>query len=399
MSKTNRVSLADLGFAITIPDGWRRITHSMWSPAYPAMHYTISKDDWEQADYELTCSRQAAIRQSSQSAAKAIEQELAQAYSRFAHSDTKLGGHDAVRLDCTDAFGAPEYMRHYCLEHNGHLMKLRFLSTSRSAHESMIDAMAGSIELGDPATECALGELALPDYAPAALECVIVGAIMAHETREELSGRHLLASLVRGDSGIAASILRSLGVTVERLGIHPWTEDDAESDFDMQEIRVSPAVFSLLTHVVPRYARETIRSHHVLLGILSKENASGGCELLEDLGVGPYESRAAVAKRISQERDTSCAFCSFCHKPQLDVTHLFPSAFSHICDECVAACKTLAGDGQPGEGVMRRYSGPEKKDVFTGCGHCGAKSDLFTAPHESYFVCGACVAQMSAIAP
>ena len=188
-------------------------------------------------------------------------------------------------------------------------------------------------------------------------------------------------------------------MTVERLGIHPWTEDDAESDFDMQEIRVSPAVFSLLTHVVPRYARETIRSHHVLLGILSKENASGGCELLEDLGVGPYESRAAVAKRISQERDTSCAFCSFCHKPQLDVTHLFPSAFSHICDECVAACKTLAGDGQPGEGVMRRYSGPEKKDVFTGCGHCGAKSDLFTAPHESYFVCGACVAQMSAIAP
>ena len=59
MSKTNRVSLADLGFAITIPDGWRRITHSMWGSAYPAMHYNISKDDWEQADYELTCSRQA----------------------------------------------------------------------------------------------------------------------------------------------------------------------------------------------------------------------------------------------------------------------------------------------------------------------------------------------------
>ncbi|MDE0191194.1 MAG: hypothetical protein OXQ90_07525 [Gammaproteobacteria bacterium] len=398
MSKTNRVSLADLGFAITIPDGWRRITHSMWGPAYPAMHYNISKDDWEQADYELTCSRQAAIRQSSQAAAKAIEQELAQAYGRFAHSDTKLGGHDAVRLDCTDAFGAPEYMRHYCLEHNGHLMKLRFLSTRRSAHESAIDAMAGSIELGDPHTECALGELALSDYAPAALECVIVGAIMAHEAREELSGRHLLASLVRGDSGIAASILRSLGVTVERLGIHPWTEDDTESDFDMREIRVPPALFALLTHVVPRYARETIRSHHVLLGILSKDNAAGGRGLLEDLGIGPHDSRAALANRIGQERDTSCAFCSFCHKPQLDVTRLFPSAFSHICDECVAACKTLAGDGQPDECVMRRYSGPEKKDVFTGCGHCGAKSDLFTAPHETHFICAACVAQMSAIA-
>lgn len=143
MSKTNRVLSADLGFAITIPGGWRRITHSMWGPAYPAMHYTIAKDDSEQADFELTCNRQAAIRQSSQAAAKAIEQELAQAYGQFAHSHTQLGGHDSVRLDCTDAFGAPEYMRHYCLEHNDHLMKLRFVSTSRAAHESMIDAMAG----------------------------------------------------------------------------------------------------------------------------------------------------------------------------------------------------------------------------------------------------------------
>ena len=398
MRNTNRAVSADLGFAITIPDGWRRITHSMWGPSYPAMHYNIAKDDWEQAEYELTCSRQAAVRQSSQAAAEAIERELAQAYGKFAYAHTKLGDHDAVRLDCTDAFGAPEYMRHYCLEHNGHLMKLRFVSTSRAAHESMIDAMAASIELSDPRTECVLGDLALPDYAPASLECVIVGALMAHQAGEELSGRHLLASLVRGDSGIAASILRSLGVTEEHLGIEPWTEDD-ESDFDTREIRVPPAVFYLLTHVVPRYARETVRSHHVLLGILSKDNDSGGRELLEDLGIQPHDSRAALANRISQERDTSCAFCSFCHKPQLDVTRLFPSAFSHICDECVAACKALADDGPSGNGVMRRFTGSQKENVFTGCGHCGGKSDLFTAPRETHFICGACVAQMSAIAP
>ena len=187
-------------------------------------------------------------------------------------------------------------------------------------------------------------------------------------------------------------------MTVERLGIHPWTEDDGESDFDMREIRVPPALFALLTHVVPRYARETIRSHHVLLGILSKDNAAGGRALLEDLGIGPHDSRAALANRIGQERDTSCAFCSFCHKPQLDVARLFPSAFSHICNECVAACKALGDDAQPDECVMRRYTGPNKTDVFTGCGHCGAKSDLFTAPPETHFICAACVAQMSAIA-
>ncbi|MDE0419935.1 MAG: hypothetical protein OXK76_03475 [Gammaproteobacteria bacterium] len=396
MSKTNRASLADLGFSIAIPDGLQRITHSMWGPTFPAMHYNITKDGGAQADFELTCSRQAAIRQTGRAAAEAIEDELAQAYAKFAYADTMLGGQQAVRLDCTDPFGAPEYMRHYCLEHNGHLMKLRFVSTSRAAHEPMIDAMAGSIELTDPDTECALGELALPDYAPASLECVIVGALMAHQARKELSGRHLLTSLVRGDSGIAASILRSLGVTEARLGIEPWTGDDAESDFDMREIRVPPAVFSLLTHVVPRYARETIRSHHVLLGILSKDNAAGGRELLEDLGVGPHDSRAALANRIGQERDTSCAFCSFCRKSELDVTHLIPSAFSHICDECVTACAKILDGGQPpSDSVMLGYSGPKKQSIFTGCGFCGSESDLFSASPETHFVCASCVRRVT----
>ena len=94
MSKTKRVLLADLGFAIAIPDGWHRITHSMWGPAFPAMHYNTAQDDREQADYELTCSRQAARRQSSQAAAAAIETELSQAYSKFAYADTTLGGRE-----------------------------------------------------------------------------------------------------------------------------------------------------------------------------------------------------------------------------------------------------------------------------------------------------------------
>ena len=392
MSKTKRVLLADLGFAIAIPDGWHRITHSMWGPAFPAMHYNTAQDDREQADYELTCSRQAARRQSSQAAAAAIETELSQAYSKFAYADTTLGGRPAVRLDCTDPFGAPEYMRHYCLEHNGHLVKLRFVSTSRAAHEPIIDGMADSVELNDPATECVLGELCLPDYAPASLECVFVGALMAHQGHEEFSGRHLLASLVRGDSGVAASILQSLGVTVERLGIEPWTDGDGDSDFDMREIPVRPAVFALLTHVVPRYAREMIRSHHVLLGILSNDNAGGGCERLGDLGIGAYASRAALADRIEQERDTSCAFCSFCRKPALDVAHLIPSAFSHICDECIAECAAiLDGDQPPSDAVMLRSPGAKKKSIFTGCGFCGSESDLFTAASQTHFVCGSCV--------
>ena len=205
-------------------------------------------------------------------AAEAIEHELSGAYGKFDYVDATLGNKPAIRLDCTEASGAPEYMRHYCLEHNDHLLRLRFITTSRSVSEPEFEAAAvASIRLAEPATECEFGELALVDYAPASLECVLVGSLVAHGRGEELSGRHLIGSLVHGDSGIAASILQSLGATPERLGYtgFPWTMTISISTSTGYCQYLAPA-FSLLTRVVPRYARDTVRSHHVLLGILSK---------------------------------------------------------------------------------------------------------------------------------
>ena len=397
MSSSRQAKLADLGLSITIPDGWQRITHSIWSEHHPAMHYQANGTDEAHAECELVCSRQGNVQVSPRGAAEAIERELAEAYAKFEYTDTRLGGEPATRLDCTEAFGAPEYMRHYCLEHNHHLVRLRFITTNRAVSEPEFDATVASIRLGDPATECVFGELALVDYAPAALECVLAGSVIAHQRGEKLSGRHLIGSLVHGDSGIAASILQSLGATAERLGWAPPSDDD-DSDFDIHRLPVPTAVFSLLTGVVPRYARDTIRSHHVLLGILSKDNVAGGPDLLAELGIGLAEARAALADEIGQERDTRCAFCSFCRKPRFDVKLLVPSAFSHICDECIASCKALLDDRQPSHGVMRRYTGAEKSHVFTGCGYCGDKSNLFTAASESYFICGTCVERTSAIA-
>ena len=99
--------------------------------------------------------------------------------------------------------------------------------------------------------------------------------------------------------------------------------------------------------------RDTVRSHHVLLGILSKDNAAGGPDLLAELGIGIAEARVALADEIGHERDTGCAFCSFCRKPRFDVKLLVPSAFSQICDECVGACKAHAGRGTV---VERRHA-------------------------------------------
>lgn len=397
MSSSKQATLADLGFSFAIPDGWQHVTHSIWNALRPAMHYRATAANEPHTEFELVCSRQGEVHVSPRAAAEAVERELSAAYAKFEYADTRLDGQPATRLDCTEAFGAPEYMRHYCLEHNGHLMRLRFITTNRAVSEPEIEAAAGSIRLDEPATECTFGELALVDYAPASLECVLVGSLIAHQRGEQLSGRHLIGSLVHGDSGIAASILQSLGATAERLG-HATPLDDDDPDFDIHRLRVPAAAFALLTRVVPRYARDTVRSHHVLLGILSKDNTAGGPDLLAELGIGLGEAREALADEVGHERDTSCAFCSFCHKPRFDVRILVPSAFSHICDECVDACKTILDDGQPSNGVMRRYTGPDKGNVFTGCGHCGGKSNLFTATPESHFICGTCVERTSTIA-
>ena len=397
MSSSKRAALADLGFSITMPSGWQRITHSIWSALRPAMHYQASGTDELHAECELVCSRQGDVHVSPRAAAEAIQRELAEAYGKFEYADTMLDGKPAIRLDCTEAFGAPEYMRHYCLEHSGHLIRLRLITTNRAVTEPGLEATVASIRLCEPATECEFGELALVDYAPASLECVLVGSLIAHERNETLSGRHLIGSLVYGDSGIAASILLSLGATPERLGLATLLGNgDDDPDLDIHRLPVPAAAFSLLTRVVPRYARDTIRSHHVLLGILSKDNAAGGPDLLAELGIGIAEARVALADEIGHERDTSCAFCSFCRKPRFDVKLLFPSAFSHICDECVDDCKALLDDGQSSNGVMRRYVGPGRGNVFTGCAYCGGKSDLFTATPESHFICGSCVERTSA---
>lgn len=399
MSSSKRATLADLGFSIEMPSGWQRITHSIWSALRPAMHYQASGTDESHAEFELVYSRQGDVPVSPRAAAEAIERELSTAYGKFEYADATLDGKPAIRLECTEAFGAPEYMRHYCLEHSNHLMRLRLITTNRAVTEPGLEATLASIRLRESATECVFGELALVDYAPAALECVLVGSLMAHEKDEALSGRHLIGSLVYGDSGIAASILRSLGATPERLGLAtPLGDGDDDAGLDIHRLPVPAAAFSLLTRVIPRYARDTVRSHHVLLGILSKDNTAGGPDLLTELGIGIAEARVALADEIGHERDTSCAFCSFCRKPRFDVKLLVPSAFSHICDECVDACKALLNDGQLSNGVMRRHSGPGKSNVFTGCGYCGGKSNLFTATPETHFICGSCVERTAAIA-
>jgi len=395
MSPTPRATLADLGFSITIPDGWRRTTHSIWSASRPAMHCQASSGDGWHAEYELVCARQGHLRVSPQAAAEEVRRELSKAYAKFEYADTALDGRPATRLDCTEPFGAPEYIRQYCVEHNDHLLRLRFVTTNRAASESSIDAAVASIGLAEPATECTFGELALVDYAPASLECVLVGSLIAHQLGEELSGRHLVASLVHGDSGIAASILQSLGVTPERLRDAPPSDDD-DPDLEVHRLPVPAAAFSLLTSVVPRYARDTVRSHHVLLGILSPRNNAGGIDRLHDLDIDAAKVRIALADRIAFENDTNCNFCSFCRRPALDVAQMTQGPFSQICDECIAACTALLGGRPPPpDSIMQRYTGTKQDQIYTACGYCGNEEGLLTAPPKTHFICDGCAVRIA----
>lgn len=393
-AETRRIRLADLGFSVAMPEPWHRVTHSMWGASYPALHYQVSKGDSRLADCELNSQRLGSVRDASRAAAEAVERERSDPSVRFKYTDTILGGKPAIRLDPTNARDPQASERHYCLKHHDHLLMLRFGTTDRSTFEPVFDSMAASIELGDPDRECPFGELSMTDYAPASIECVLMGALIAIGSGEDFSGRHLLAALVRGDSGIAASVLQTLGVTPGRLG--EGSQPVGGSDIAILEIPVPPAMFALLTQVIPAYARETVRTHHVLLAILSSRNHAGGPDLLEELGVQAADARTALVDRIAFENDASCVFCSFCRKPALDVARMTPNRFSQICDECVAACAALVrGERGVPDSPMTRYAGGKQADIYTACGYCGAEEDLFTAAPQTRFICGACILRFS----
>ena len=390
-AKTQRINSADLGFSVVIPEPWHRVTHSMWGSSYPALHYEVSKGDSRLADCELNSQRLGSVRDASRAAAEAVERERSDPSVRFKYTDTILGGKPAIRLDPTNTRDPQASERHYCLNHNDHLLMLRFGTTNRTTFEPVFDSMVASIELGDPDRECLLGELSMTDYAPASIECVLVGATIAVGSGEDFSGRHLLAALVLGDSGIAASVLRTLDITPARLG----TPSD-DPDTAMLAIPIPPATFALLTRVIPGFAQDTIRTHHMLLGILSTRNGAGGVDLLEERGVSAVQARTALVDQIAYENDASCVFCSFCRKPALDVSTMTPSRFSQICDECVAACAAIAG-GQPAgpDAVMERYAGGKRGRIYTACAYCGAEDDLFTASPQTRFICGACAVRFT----
>ena len=384
-----RVRLADLGFSLAIPDPWQRVVHSMWGARFPAMHYEFAKDDLRLADCEVNSQRLGSVRDSVRAAAEAIERERPDPSARFEYTDTSLGDRPAIRLDHANNRHPQASERHYCLKHNDHLLTLRFTTTDREACDPVFDEMAASIELVDPDRECLLGQLSMTDYAPASIECVLGGAMTAARNGEDFSGCHLLAALVLGDSGVAASVLKTLDVTPERIGTPSRVADD--SGIAMMEIPVPESTFALLTQLIPGYARETVRTHHVLLGILSPRNRAGGLELVADLGVDAVQMRTALADRIAYENDASCVFCSFCRKPALDVAQMTPNRFSQICNECTAACVALAqGRRRLPDNPMDRYTGGKRAGIFTACGYCGADVDLYTAPSQTRFICGTC---------
>lgn len=244
-SKTTRIKSADLGFSVAIPEPWQRVTHSMWGESYPALHYQVSQGDSRIADCELNSQRLGSVRDASRAAAEAVERERSDPSVRFKYTDTILGGKPAIRLDPTNTRAPQASERRYCLKHNDHLLMLRFGTTDRTTFEPVFDSMAASIELGNPDRECLFGELSMTDYAPASIECVVVGARIAVGSGEDFSGCHLLAALVRGDSGIAASVLQTLGVAPGRLGER--SRPDVGSDIEILKIPVPPAMFALLT--------------------------------------------------------------------------------------------------------------------------------------------------------
>ena len=99
---------------------------------------------------------------------------------------------------------------------------------------------------------------------------------------------------------------------------------DLEVDTWINEVMYTP-----LTDRVLEYTRGKIRSMHLLLALLSRD------QLVISSHVDAARFRYSIIRSMQQEMDIQHLFCDFCSSSQHDVLKLIAGPNTYICNECV----------------------------------------------------------------
>ena len=162
-----------------------------------------------------------------------------------------------------------------------------------------------------------LGEIGLTPRAKKVIELAVDEARRLNH--HYIGTEHLLLGLVREGEGIAAGVLESLGVNLEKVRT--------------QTIQVLHAQ-NRQTRVCSFCSKQQDQVQRIIAG---PGNASV-CD----------ECVAAFSKGTEETQEEGGLRCSFCGKKQSQVQHLTTGPQGvNICSECVALCQQIIDEGRP----------------------------------------------------
>jgi ATP-dependent Clp protease ATP-binding subunit ClpA len=135
----------------------------------------------------------------------------------------------------------------------------------------------------------AVREMALGRYGKEARSVVQLAEQSAVAAGDrELRAVHLLSGLLQQEGGAAAAVLRSLGVTHERIADQLTQPRSEGAPSEGEATVVAGGMYRLLAEAAPAHAgalnSASVDPTHLLLGLLT-ERGAGGRDLLEALGV------------------------------------------------------------------------------------------------------------------
>jgi ATP-dependent Clp protease ATP-binding subunit ClpA len=215
-----------------------------------------------------------------------------------------------------------------------------------------------------------LGEIGLTPRAKKVIELAVDEARrLGHHY---IGTEHILLALVREGEGIAAGVLQSLGVNLEKVrtetirtlsGIGTTTASTAETASDAPPVRHFPTYegYMLTEHAgsVLSYAREeakrlqhdAVRPEHMLLA-LAREADGLAARLLSDMGVDLVKARAAVEELVRRgEQKVISPHLTPLTKAQI---HLAADEAERLGNDLVSTRHLLLGLLRTGENVASR---------------------------------------------
>jgi ATP-dependent Clp protease ATP-binding subunit ClpA len=192
---------------------------------------------------------------------------------------------------------------------------------------------------------------------------------------------HLLLGLVREGEGVAAKVLKSFDVDLEKVRRAVEHIIKRGEHLVSGEVGLTPRakrVIELAVDEARGLNHHYIGTEHLLLGLM-REGEGIGAGVLESFGLNLQEVREKVMQILNEHGQMIS--CSFCGKRKDQVQRLIAGPGVYVCDECVAAFSKAPDEAEQEE------KGPR-------CSFCGKKQGqvrhLTVGPH-GVNICSECI--------